>query len=128
MHLPCTSTFVSQMKAILPLPRIAAPDIPPIPRIMAGSPLITISCCPETSFSPEDHVSTQVSTERFSGLVRYDGTPKVAASVLRSEPGEGEKKGISFEWIDLSQEEYYQNPGQHLKRLYRRFREYYSFP
>ena len=69
-----------------------------------------------------------LNTERFSGLVRYDGTPKVAASVLRSEPGEGQKQGISFEWIDLSQEEYYQNPGQHLKRLYRRFREYYSFP
>ena len=69
-----------------------------------------------------------LNTERFSGLVRYDGTPKVAASVLRSEPGEGEKEGIDFQWIDLSQAEYYQNPDQHLKRLYRRFREYYSFP
>jgi endo-1,4-beta-mannosidase len=69
-----------------------------------------------------------LNTERFSGLVRYDGSPKVAASVLRSKPGEGEKEGISYGWIDLSQEKYYQDPEQHLKRLYRRFREYYSFP
>ena len=68
-----------------------------------------------------------LTTERFSGLVRYDGTPKVAASVLKSEPGEGEKEGISFEWIDLSQEEYYRYPDHHLRRLYGRFREYYSF-
>jgi hypothetical protein len=69
-----------------------------------------------------------LTTERFSGLIRYDGTPKAAASVLKSEPSDLEKEGISAEWIDLSQEEYYRDPDQHMKRLYRRFRDYYSFP
>jgi len=66
-------------------------------------------------------------TERFSGLVRYDGTLKVAASVFKSEVSGLEKEEISSEWIDLSQEEYYRDPEQHLRRLYGRFRDYYSF-
>ena len=65
--------------------------------------------------------------ERLSGIVRYDGTPKVAAEVFRSEPSGLETEGISSEWIDLSQEEYYRDPDQHLRRLYGRFRDYYSF-
>jgi endo-1,4-beta-mannosidase len=69
----------------------------------------------------------QHTTERLSGIVRYDGTPKVAAEVFQSEPSGLETEGISSEWIDLSQEEYYREPNQHLRRLYGRFREYYSF-
>jgi hypothetical protein len=69
-----------------------------------------------------------LTAERFSGLVRYDGTPKAVASVLKSEDSSLEKEGISGEWIDLSQEEYYRDPDKHMERLYRRFREYYSFP
>ena len=68
-----------------------------------------------------------LTTERFSGLVRYDGTLKVAASVFKSEVSGLEKEGISSEWIDLSQEEYYRDPDKHLRRLYGRFRDYYSF-
>ncbi|UCG20401.1 MAG: hypothetical protein JSU80_11805 [Deltaproteobacteria bacterium] len=64
--------------------------------------------------------------ERFSGLVRHDGTPKVAASVFKSMPISLESDGISSEWLDLTHEEYYQYPDQHLKRLYGRFREYCS--
>jgi hypothetical protein len=64
--------------------------------------------------------------ERFSGLVRYDGLPKVAASVFTSEPKSYEKERISWEWLDISKEEYYQDPDGHLGRLYGRFREYYS--
>jgi len=66
--------------------------------------------------------------ERFSGLMRYDGTPKLAASVFETEAKELEQERISSEWIDLSQEEFYRDPDQHLRRLYGRFREYYSFP
>jgi len=62
-------------------------------------------------------------TERFAGLVRYDGTPKVAASVLKSVPTALGLEEISSEWLDLTHEEYYQDPDQHLKRLYGRFRE-----
>jgi endo-1,4-beta-mannosidase len=65
-------------------------------------------------------------TERFSGLVRYDGTPKVAASVFKSVDSGSGLAEISLEWLDLTQEEYYQNPDQHLRRLYGRFREYCS--
>jgi len=67
-----------------------------------------------------------LTNERCTGLIRYDGIPKVAASVFKSEPGELEKERISSEWIDLSPEEYYRDPDQHLRRLYGRFREYYS--
>ena len=64
--------------------------------------------------------------ERFSGLVRYDGTPKVSASVFKSTPAGSELEEISSEWLDLSREEFYQDPDQHLRRLFGRFREYYS--
>jgi endo-1,4-beta-mannosidase len=65
-------------------------------------------------------------TERFSGLVRHDGTPKLGASVFKSVDTGSKLAEFSSEWIDLTQEEYYQDPGQHLKRLYGRFREYCS--
>ena len=64
--------------------------------------------------------------DRFSGLVRYDGLPKVAASVFTSEPKSYEKERISSEWLDVSQQEYNQDPDEHLRRLYGRFREYCS--
>jgi endo-1,4-beta-mannosidase len=68
----------------------------------------------------------QRKTERFSGLVRHDGTPKIGASVFKSVDTGSKLAEISSEWIDLTHEEYYQDPGQHLKRLYRRFQEYCS--
>ena len=68
----------------------------------------------------------QRQTERFSGLVRYDGTPKDAVSVLKSGPSVSGLEEISSEWLDLTHEEYYQDPDQHLRRLYGRFREYCS--
>jgi len=64
--------------------------------------------------------------ERFSGLVRHDGTPKVAASVFKSMVTDSESAEISAEWLDLTHEEYYQDPDQHLKRLYGSFREHCS--
>jgi hypothetical protein len=66
-------------------------------------------------------------SERFFGLVRYDGSPKLAASVLESRPNGPEEDEVSVEWIDLPEEDYYRDPRQQLGRLYRRFREYYSF-
>jgi endo-1,4-beta-mannosidase len=64
--------------------------------------------------------------ERFSGLVRYDGSPKVAASVFTSEFKSYEKERISSQWLDVSLQEYYRDPDEHLRRLFGRFREYYS--
>jgi endo-1,4-beta-mannosidase len=65
--------------------------------------------------------------ERFCGLVRSDGSPKLAASVLEPRPGEPEEDEVFVEWLDLPEEDYYRDPKQQLARLYRRFREYYSF-
>jgi hypothetical protein len=64
--------------------------------------------------------------ERFSGLVRHDGTLKVAASVFKSVDTGSALEESYLEWLDLSQEEFYQEPDQHLRRLYGRFREYCS--
>ena len=72
--------------------------------------------------------------ERFFGLLRHDGSPKPAAAVFKSRPTEtedkrqeaGGRRQESVEWIDVGEEEYYQDPKQHLGRLYRRFRESYS--
>jgi endo-1,4-beta-mannosidase len=71
-------------------------------------------------------LDTSVS-ERFCGLVRSDGSPKLAASVLGSNPTEPKEDEVFAEWIDLPEEDYYRDPRQQLARLYRRFREYYSF-
>jgi len=66
--------------------------------------------------------------ERFFGLLRHDGTPKPAAAVFKPRPTETEEgRQESVEWIDVVEEEYYRDPRHHLSRLYRRFREYYSF-
>ena len=65
-------------------------------------------------------------SERFCGLVHYDGSPKLTASVFKSGPTGSKEDEVDAEWIDLSAEQYYQDPRQHLARLYRRFREYYS--
>ncbi len=65
--------------------------------------------------------------ERFFGLVRYDGSPKLGASVFKSKPTGPEDDKVLSEWIDLPEEDYYLNPKQQLSRLYRRFREFYSF-
>ena len=66
-------------------------------------------------------------SERFCGLVRYDRSPKPAASVLESRPTGAEENAVLVEWIDLPEEDYYRDPRQQLARLYGRFREYYSF-
>jgi endo-1,4-beta-mannosidase len=66
-------------------------------------------------------------SERFCGLVRSDGSPKLAASVLDSRPTEPKENEVFVEWIDLPEEDYYRDPRQQLGRLYRRFREYYAF-
>jgi hypothetical protein len=66
--------------------------------------------------------------ERFLGLLRHDGSPKPATAVFKPRPTETEEgRQESVDWIDVGEEEYYEDPAPHLSRLYRRFREYYSF-
>ena len=63
---------------------------------------------------------------RFSGLIRTDGSFKPAAFVFKSRPVQTVEVDISDEWLDVSEEQYYQNPSHHLSRLCNRFREYSS--
>jgi hypothetical protein len=66
-------------------------------------------------------------SERFCGLMRSDGSLKPAASVFETRPSEPKEDEVFGEWLDLPKEDFYQDPRQQLSRLYRRFREYYSF-
>lgn len=62
--------------------------------------------------------------ERFFGLFRYDGSAKPAASVLREwADAKRETSEPDLSWIDLDRERYYEQPSQHLIRLYRRFKQ-----
>jgi len=64
--------------------------------------------------------------ERFAGLVRHDGSPKAAAVLFKSPaaPAEGGASEASAEWLDITEAEYLEDPENHLRRLYRCFREY----
>ena len=64
--------------------------------------------------------------ERFAGLVRYDGSPKAAATLFRSPavPADSGDSEVSADWLDITEKDYLQDPETHLRRLYLRFREY----
>lgn len=64
--------------------------------------------------------------ERFTGLVRQDGSPKAAATLFKSAtaPAGSGNSEVSAGWLDITEEEYLQDPETNLRRLYRRFREY----
>lgn len=64
--------------------------------------------------------------ERFSGLVRPDGSPKPAASLFRSAAADCGDSGVWPAWLDITEEEYLKDPQTHLRRLYRCFREFYD--
>ncbi len=59
--------------------------------------------------------------ERFSGLFRWDKTPKIAAKLIQQYPRQIDSKEISWDWVDITSEEYQETPFRHLPRLYRNF-------
>ncbi len=61
--------------------------------------------------------------ERYFGFFREDRSPKPFIPLLKEFKEERKIKDPSFEWIDISKEEYFNDPRLHLKRLYRRFKE-----
>lgn len=62
--------------------------------------------------------------ERFFGVFRYDGSAKPAVSALRAfADAERAPSEPDLSWIDLEPERYYEQPAQHLVRLYRRFKQ-----
>ena len=64
--------------------------------------------------------------ERFAGLIRYDGSLKAAATLFKSPaaPMESGDSEVVAEWLDITEEDYLEDPGTHLRRLYLRFRDY----
>jgi len=61
--------------------------------------------------------------ERFCGLFRRDGSAKPAAQMIRDYPRERKPRDLSWDWVDIRPEEFSENPGGHLPRLYRRFKD-----
>jgi endo-1,4-beta-mannosidase len=61
--------------------------------------------------------------ERTFGLWRADGTPKPAVDEVAAFAGQVRVEPGPSDWIDVGQQDYWRDPGAHLARLYRRFRE-----
>ena len=62
--------------------------------------------------------------ERSFGLWRSDGSAKPAVDVVEAFAGAPRQGGLrDHDWIDIESDEYYRSPGEHIRRLYRRYRE-----
>jgi len=62
--------------------------------------------------------------ERSFGLWRADGSPKPALAAIEAFAGAARQDGArDLDWIDVEPEQFTANPGLHLPRLYRRYRE-----
>jgi endo-1,4-beta-mannosidase len=64
--------------------------------------------------------------ERHMGIYRHDGSPKDLLPILRPF-GSVQRRPLPEEppsWIDLSREEYNEDPEQHIRRLYKNYREH----
>ena len=62
--------------------------------------------------------------ERSFGLWRADGTPKPALAAVQAFAGTTRRDTPdNHPWIDINPGQYYTNPGLHLPRLYRRYRQ-----
>ncbi|MBW2123541.1 MAG: hypothetical protein JRH07_17105 [Deltaproteobacteria bacterium] len=61
--------------------------------------------------------------ERYFGLFRWDGSPKEGAGRIAGAGRGPASTEASLDWIDLRPDDYYERPGEHLERLYQRFKE-----
>ncbi|MFB3887729.1 MAG: beta-galactosidase [Thermodesulfobacteriota bacterium] len=61
--------------------------------------------------------------ERYFGLFHEDRSPKSFVPLIKSFQMEKEVRPVSFDWINIEPDEYFQDPVKHLSRLYRRFKE-----
>ena len=61
--------------------------------------------------------------ERTFGLWRADGTPKPAVAEIAAFAGQDRLEPAPHDWTDVDEREYWREPGAHLGRLYRRYRE-----
>lgn len=68
----------------------------------------------ETPFREKIH-------ERSFGIFRFDLTPKQIAAVLKNAERATAAAKPSLDWFDLEPHEYWENPAEHIKRLYGKF-------
>jgi len=61
--------------------------------------------------------------ERYFGLFRWNGSAKVSAKVIPRFPRQKVSPEMAMDWIDVEKEEYYKRPLDHLKHLYKNFKE-----
>ncbi len=61
--------------------------------------------------------------ERFFGLFRANKSPKPFINLINILREENKKKPLKYDWIDIEPSDYYKEPLDNLKRLYRRFKE-----
>ena len=62
--------------------------------------------------------------ERSFGLWRADGSAKPSVAAVAAFAGADRCDSVDDTWIDLDPDEFYLDPGAHLPRLYRRYREH----
>lgn len=66
----------------------------------------------------------QKKQERYFGLFHEDRRPKSYVSLLKDfHVQKKEKSSVSLDWIGIEPEEYFQDPGRHLTRLYLQFKD-----
>jgi hypothetical protein len=61
--------------------------------------------------------------ERYFGLFRFNGSAKEATKLIPMLDRRRGKREPRSDWIDIKPDEYYGRPGEHLERLYRRFKD-----
>lgn len=64
--------------------------------------------------------------ERFFGLFRWDGHPKKVAKICQRISNQEMPGQINNEWLDIKPEEFYEQPREHIKKLYQRFKKYFA--
>ncbi len=63
--------------------------------------------------------------ERSFGLWRSDGSAKPALDVVEAFAGAPRQGDLrDHDWIDVESDEYYRSPGEHIRRLYHRYRDW----
>jgi endo-1,4-beta-mannosidase len=61
--------------------------------------------------------------ERYFGLFRWDGSAKEAAGLIPKLDRQTTENESNLDWIDIKPDEYYEQPKEHIERLFRRFKD-----
>lgn len=61
--------------------------------------------------------------ERYFGLFRWDGSAKASAKLVPRFPRQKVSPEMAWDWIDIEKDEYYTSPLDHLRHLYKNFKD-----